>query len=148
MNRIFLIYFKLKTKHFIANLVCTTGIFKGGDMVQHWWRNLWRRVLALFIYTRCRAGKRSKRFNRSTRTARKTSQIASVLRRTMDHNRRSDIRRKWASCISFSTNGDFFFLRFTLLFRCYSAKKKTICRVLLRFPADFFEHLAYWPTYW
>lgn len=123
--------------------VCTTGIFEGGDMVQHRWRDLWRRVLALFLYTGRRAGKRPKRFNRFTRTARKTSQIASVLRCTMDHNRRSDIRRKWAFRISFSTSGNnlsfcFWFLHY---FRCF-LQKKTICRSF-RFPAGFFGHLAY-----
>lgn len=128
------------------NLICTTGIFESGDLVQQRWRDLRRRGLALFLYTGRRAGKCSKCFNRFTRTARKTYQIASVLRCTMDHNRRSDIRRKWVSRISVSISGDNllfcvwfgFYITLSLLFH-----GKTIRRVLFRFPTSFFGHLAY-----
>lgn len=150
MNWIFLVHFNISKRIYISIWVCITGIFEGGDMVQHRWRDLWRRILALFLHTGCRTGKCSKRFNWSTWTTRKTSQIASVFRRTMDYNRRSDIRRKWASRISFSSNGDSLFLsRLVSTLLSVSFCEETICRILLDFPrvSSDILHIA-WPKYW
>lgn len=60
-------------------------------MVQHRRRDVRRRARALFVHTRSRAGKCSKRFNRSSRATRKIPQTATLLRRAMDHNQRGDI---------------------------------------------------------
>lgn len=71
-----------------------TGILESGRVVQRGWRELRGGAVVVLLHPGHRAGEREERVDRAARATRTIPQDPPVLRRPMDHDQRSDVRRK------------------------------------------------------